>query len=238
VAHLQFSPPSAQVISVSRYPLHTAQPIPACFFGSIAGGPETPGPSSSRANETELRCCLRWITLIRRGCSTKPPRNPRRISRTCRAVWPSSSSPLGINPWPRHPLGHWRVASPNRGLEKGNESLAGAPARGSPAPTPLPNAGVLLGSGPSPPPPWRSARDENGTGTRNGYRIRVPKRDVISDTDTGIFVCRDGYGYYPDIEPQIRVGYGITNTRAVPENPGSDTGTRNSGTRFFFFCII
>jgi hypothetical protein len=30
-------------------------------------------------------------------------------------------------------------------------------------------------------------RDENGTGTRNGYRIRVPKRDVISDTDTGIF---------------------------------------------------
>jgi hypothetical protein len=126
----------------------------------------------------------------------------------------------------------------DRGLEKGNESLAGAPARGSPAPTPLPNAGVLLGSGPSPPPPWRSARDENGTGTRNGYRIRVPKRDVISDTDTGIFVCRDGYGYYPDIEPQIRVGYGITNTRAVPENPGSDTGTRNSGTRFFFFCII
>jgi hypothetical protein len=47
------------------------------------------------------------------------------------------------------------------------------------------------------------------------------------------FVCRDGYGYYPDIEPRIRVGYGITNTRSVPENPGSDTGTR-----FFFFCVI
>ena len=49
-------------------------------------GPYRSSPSSSRANETELRCCLRWITLIRRGCFTKPPRNPRRISRTCRAV--------------------------------------------------------------------------------------------------------------------------------------------------------
>jgi hypothetical protein len=36
-------------------------------------------------------------------------------------------------------------------------AVAGAPVRGSPAPTPLPNAGVLLGSGPSPPLPWRSA---------------------------------------------------------------------------------
>jgi hypothetical protein len=35
-------------------------------------------------------------------------------------------------------------------------------------------------------------RDENGTGTRNEYRIRVPKRDVISDTDTSIlFVGTD-----------------------------------------------
>jgi hypothetical protein len=35
-------------------------------------------------------------------------------------------------------------------------------------------------------------RDENGTGTWNGYQIRVPKRDVISDTDTGIlFVGTD-----------------------------------------------
>jgi hypothetical protein len=36
-------------------------------------------------------------------------------------------------------------------------STAGAPARGSPAPTPLPNADVLLGSGPSPHLPWHSA---------------------------------------------------------------------------------
>jgi hypothetical protein len=36
----------------------------------------------------------------------------------------------------------------------------------------------------------------------------------------GYFVCRDGYGYYPDIEPRIRVGYGITNTRSLLENPG------------------
>jgi hypothetical protein len=36
------------------------------------------------------------------------------------------------------------------------------------------------------------ARDENGTGTRNRYRIRVPKRDEFSDTETGIlFVGTD-----------------------------------------------
>jgi hypothetical protein len=73
-------------------------------------------------------------------------------------------------------------------------------------------------------------RDENGMGTRNGYRIRVPKRDVISDTDTGILFVGTDTGI-----TRVRVGYGITNTRAVPENPGSDTGTRTSGTRFFFF---
>jgi hypothetical protein len=43
-------------------------------------------------------------------------------------------------------------------------------------------------------------RDENETGTRNGYRIWVRKRDEISNIDTGIFVFRDGYEYYPDIE--------------------------------------
>jgi hypothetical protein len=62
-----------------------------------------------------------------------------------------------------------------------------------------------------------------------------PERVSDTGTKTGrnfgygywYFVCRDGYGYYPDIEPWIRVGYGITNTRSLPENPGSDTGTRN-----------
>jgi hypothetical protein len=39
---------------------------------------------------------------------------------------------------------------------------------------------VLCGS------PCGVCRDENGTGTRNGYRIRVPKRDEFSDTETGI----------------------------------------------------
>jgi hypothetical protein len=73
--------------------------------------------------------------------------------------------------------------------------------------------------------PGTGIRYGTKTGRNFGYRY-------------GYFVCRDGYRYYPDIEPRIRVGYGITNTRSVPENPGSDTGTRNSGTRFFFFCKI
>ena len=34
------------------------------------------------------------------------------------------------------------------------------------------------------------SRDENGAGTRNGYRIRVPKRDEFSDTETGILFVR------------------------------------------------
>jgi hypothetical protein len=64
----------------------------------------------------------------------------------------------------------------------------------------------------------------SGTGTKTGRNFGY---------GYGYFICRDGYGYYLDIEPRIRVGYRITNTRSVPENPGSDTGTR-----FFFFCII
>jgi hypothetical protein len=39
-------------------------------------------------------------------------------------------SPLGINPWPWHPLDHWRAASPNRGLEKGRRAGAVAWSRG------------------------------------------------------------------------------------------------------------
>jgi hypothetical protein len=81
-----------------------------------------------------------------------------------------------------------------------------------------------------------------GTGIGYGYPERVSDTGTKTGRNFGhgcrYFVCRDGYGYYPDIEPRIRVGYGITNTRAVPENPGSNTGTQNSGTRFFFFCII
>jgi hypothetical protein len=38
------------------------------------------------------------------------------------------------------------------------------------------------------------SRDENGTGTRNGYRIRVRKRDEISDTETGILFVRTDTG--------------------------------------------
>ena len=47
-------------------------------------------------------------------------------------------------------------------------------------------------------------RDENGTGTRNGYRIRVPKRDVISDTDTGILFVGTDTG----ITRILNLGYG------------------------------
>jgi hypothetical protein len=49
-----------------------------------------------------------------------------------------------------------------------------------------------------------SIRDENGTGTRNGYRIRVPKRDVISDTDTGILFVGTDTG----ITRILNLGYG------------------------------
>jgi hypothetical protein len=80
-----------------------------------------------------------------------------------------------------------------------------------------------------------------GTGLSGWKWDGYPERVSDTGTKTGrnfgygyeYFVCRDGYGYYPDTEPRIYVGYGITNTRSVPENPGSDTGTR-----FFFFCII
>ena len=47
-------------------------------------------------------------------------------------------------------------------------------------------------------------RDENGTGTRNGYRIRVPKRDVISNTDTGILFVGTDTG----ITRILNLGYG------------------------------
>jgi hypothetical protein len=47
-------------------------------------------------------------------------------------------------------------------------------------------------------------RDENGTGTRNGYRIRVPKRDVISGTDTGILFVGTDTG----ITRILNLGYG------------------------------
>jgi hypothetical protein len=47
-------------------------------------------------------------------------------------------------------------------------------------------------------------RDENGTGTRNGYRIRVSKQDVISDTDTGILFVGTDTG----ITPILNLGYG------------------------------
>jgi hypothetical protein len=81
-------------------------------------------------------------------------------------------------------------------------------------------------------------RDENGTGTRNGYQIRVPKRDVISDTDTGILFVGTDTGITWILNLGYGVGYRITNTRSVPENPESDTCIRNSGTPFFFFYII
>jgi hypothetical protein len=48
------------------------------------------------------------------------------------------------------------------------------------------------------------SRDENGTSTRNVYRIRVPKRDVISDTDTGILFI----GTDTDITRILNLGYG------------------------------
>jgi hypothetical protein len=41
-------------------------------------------------------------------------------------------------------------------------------------------------------------------GTRNGYRIRVPKQDVISDTDTGILFVGTGTG----ITQILNLGYG------------------------------
>jgi hypothetical protein len=47
-------------------------------------------------------------------------------------------------------------------------------------------------------------RDENGTGTRNGYRIRVAKRDIISDTDTGILFVGTDTG----ITRILNLGYG------------------------------
>jgi hypothetical protein len=43
-----------------------------------------------------------------------------------------------------------------------------------------------------------------GTGTRNGYRIRVLKRDVISDTDTGILFVGTDTG----ITRILNLGYG------------------------------
>jgi hypothetical protein len=38
------------------------------------------------------------------------------------------------------------------------------------------------------------SRDENGAGTRNGYRIRVRKRDEILDTKTGILFIKTDMG--------------------------------------------
>jgi hypothetical protein len=47
-------------------------------------------------------------------------------------------------------------------------------------------------------------RDENGMGTRNGYRIRVSKQDVILDTDTGILFVGTDTG----ITRILNLGYG------------------------------
>jgi hypothetical protein len=55
-------------------------------------------------------------------------------------------------------------------------------------------------------------------------RERVPdtgtKTGRIFGYGNMYFIWRDGYGYYLDIGSRIWVGYGITNTRSVPENPG------------------
>jgi hypothetical protein len=67
--------------------------------------------------------------------------------------------------------------------------------------------GLLRPLSGDPQPEWiapPSGRDENGTGTRNGYRIRVPKRDVISDTDTGILFVGTDTG----ITRILNLGYG------------------------------
>jgi hypothetical protein len=47
-------------------------------------------------------------------------------------------------------------------------------------------------------------RDANETGTRNGYRIWVPKRDVISGTDTSILFVGTDTG----ITRILNLGYG------------------------------
>jgi hypothetical protein len=42
------------------------------------------------------------------------------------------------------------------------------------------------------------ARDENGTGLPVGYRIRILKLPIFSDTGYRYFFRRVGYGSYPD----------------------------------------
>jgi hypothetical protein len=56
-------------------------------------------------------------------------------------------------------------------------------------------------------------RGENGSGTRNGYRIRVLIRDYFSDTDTGIFIFGTDTGNTRIVQFRIRVGYGASTTR-------------------------
>jgi hypothetical protein len=68
-------------------------------------------------------------------------------------------------------------------------------------------------------------------GTRDGYRIRVPKLPKFSDTDTSIFYVGSDTGTTRILNFRIRVGYGIVVTRQLPEYSGSDTGKIQSGTR-------
>jgi hypothetical protein len=63
-------------------------------------------------------------------------------------------------------------------------------------------------------------------------------RDHFSDTGTSIFIFGTDTGNTPDSTSsdlgRIRNEYYPVNTQIF----GSDTGTRNSCTRFFFFCIV
>jgi hypothetical protein len=79
-----------------------------------------------------------------------------------------------------------------------------------------------------------ATRGKNGSGIPAGYRIQIVQIPVFSDTNLGIFIFGMDTSNTRIVQLRIRSGYYLVNTRIFV----SDTGTWNSGTRFFFFCII
>jgi hypothetical protein len=83
--------------------------------------------SSQRCRDLLLRGLRGRVQWKHPRYTRRPPNGTHdlRWLECCESSWflcLGSCSILGINPWPRHPLGHWRAASPNRRLEKESKS--------------------------------------------------------------------------------------------------------------------
>jgi hypothetical protein len=76
-----------------------------------------------------------------------------------------------------------------------------------------------------------------GTGYDLFFRIRI--RIILYSRRIRVISGYCSFGFGSDTECSF--GFGSDTERELPRKyliSGSDTGTRNSGTRFFFFCII